>query len=522
MKRLSGFSFLALACAALFGFAVHQTWAAESMGPEARKACLALKRQSLPDTRITLVEAISPKKPWPYPKSMLPYFMQPGVDLTVKVPFCRTAGVIEKEINFEVWLPAQWNGKFMGVGNGGYSGVLNYAFMGSVIGRGYATATTDTGHVTPKSYFDIDWIAGHPQRVVDFNHRAQHLLADRAKKIVAAFYGEETKHAYFTGCSTGGWQGLTEAQKYPDDYEGIISGAPAHNVLRRETRRFWTAKLAEAEPAGNLGEPEIALLAKSAVERCDPQDGVTDGIISDPERCDYDPKMVQCKRGETANCLTRAQVKRARLVYGPAKTKKGLTLYPGSSYGTAPWSPFSGDANTMPTAEPPAFLMTRELVGELPFTLATFDIDRDVPWLDEKVGAAFDSINPDLSAFAGRGGKLILYHGWSDPGLSPYSTVGYYKSVRAEMGRKSVNKFLRLFMAPGMGHCSGGPGPDSFDMVLALETWVEKGEAPETVLASKITDDLKVDRTRPLCAYPKVAKYKGAGSTDDASSFVCK
>jgi len=524
MKRTIGYALAALACAAVFGFAASENWAAtEGIGPEAREACGALKRLSLPDTRITLAEAVSPKKLWPYPKSIFSAILPPGAKGGVEVPFCRVAGVIEKEVNFEVWLPAQWNGKLMGVGNGGFSGALNYTGMGAVIGRGYATATTDTGHVTPTDFFDDAWIAGHPQRVIDFGHRGHHLLAVTAKKIVAAFYGEEAKHAYYSGCSSGGWQGLTEAQKYPDDYDGIIAGAPANNYVRLGTRSLWSAKLAADDPPGSIGDNETSLLVKAAVARCDAKDGVTDGVIGDPERCDFDPKQIQCKKGETASCLTTAQVKRARLIYGPAKTAKGLSLYPGNAYGAAPFAPFPlpGSANALAAGEPTIMKMARALEGEPPFTAATFDPDRDIPWLDEKIGPVLSSADPDLSKFAERGGKLILYHGWNDALLSPYNTVGYYKSVRAEMGRKATDKFARLFMAPGMEHCAGGPGPDSFDTVAALEAWVEKGEAPETIAAAHLTNG-KVDRTRPLCAYPKVAKYKGSGSTDDAANFVCR
>jgi feruloyl esterase len=525
MKRSLGYWLLALAGAALLGLGASQSGrAAEGMGPEAREACAALKTLPLTFTRITMAEAIAPKKLWPYPKSIFSAILPPGAKAGVEVPFCRVAGTIEKEINFEVWLPVQWNGKFMGVGNGGYSGALNYTTMGAVIGRGYATASTDTGHKTPTDFFDEAWIAGHPLRVLDFGHRGHHLVAVIAKKIVAAFYGEEAKHAYFTGCSSGGWQGLTEAQKYPEDYDGIIAGAPANNFVRLQTRGFWLAKHAASEPAGSLGEKELSLLVKSAVARCDAKDGVTDGIIGDPEACDFDPKQLQCKKGETAECLTAAQVKRARLIYGPAKSAKGLALYPGNAYGTAPFAPFPlpGSANP-PAADNPALMkMTRELVGEPPFTAATFDPDRDIPWLDEKIGPVLSSADPDLSAFAARGGKLILYHGWSDALLSPYNTIAYYKSVRAEIGRKATEKSVRLFMAPGMAHCAGGPGPDRFDMVAALEAWVEKGETPERIIAESWREDLTVARSRPLCAYPKVAKYTGQGSTDDAANFVCK
>lgn len=514
---------VALAGAALMGLAASQGGrAVDGMGFEARDACLALKRASFPDTRLTLVEAVEPKGLWPYPKSIFTAILRPGDKGGVEAPFCRVAGVIEKEIAFEIWLPVHWNGKLMNVGNGGFSGALNYAGMGGAIARGYATASTDTGHTTPTDFFDDSWVAGHPQRVIDFGHRGHHLLAVTSKKIAAAFYNEAPKRAYFSGCSSGGWQGLTEAQKYPEDYDGIIAGAPANNFVRLQTRGFWNARLAADDPAGNIGDTEIDLLVKSAVARCDAKDGVTDGIIGDPERCDFDPKQLQCKRGAREGCLTPAQVRYARLLYGPAKTAAGLTLYPGNAYGAPPWWALLGATNALPANEPMIMKATRELAGEVPFTPASFDSDRDIPWLEARIGPVLSSIDPDLSAFAARGGKLILYHGWNDPGLSPYNTIGYYKSVQDKMGRKETERFARLFMAPGMEHCAGGPGPDRFDMVAALEAWVERGEAPERIIAERWREDLSVERSRPLCAYPKVAKYTGKGSTDDAANFVCK
>ena len=480
------------------------------------ETCVQMAALKLPTTRITSADYVTPDPFWPLPPSPFDAFAGPNPGVS-GAAFCRVAGVIEKEIAFEVWLPAEWNGRFQGVGNGALTGALNYPAMASALAAGFATASTDTGHHTEAGGFDSSWIPGHPQRVTDFGYRGHHLMAVTAKKIVAAFYHQPAKYAYFNGCSSGGWQGLTEAQRFPEDYDGIIAGAPAINFVKLQTRPLTLARLSQAHPDGDLTAAQKKAIPAAAIARCDEADAVKDGVINDPQACDFDPSDLACKAGGSGgDCLTPAQVARAQAMHGRLRSPGGLSLYPGFAYGTQLDFSFS-EADDAATRVPAVLLMA----ADLKIPPESFDADRDVPRLEQAVGAILDSTNPDLKAFRDRGGKLIVYHGWADPLLSPYSSIDYYQSVATQMGPKPIDGFYRLFLAPGMAHCRGGPGPDKFDAVAAIQDWVEKGQAPAVMVAAHLTDG-KVDRTRPLCPYPQVAKYNGSGSTDDAANFTCK
>ncbi len=480
----------------------------------AATSCESLKTLQLPATRVTLAESITPNPEWKYPPSVFNGAPIPGPRST-GVPFCRVGLVIEKQINVEVWLPRDWNGNFQGVGNGGLAGGINYLAMGTALAHGFATASTDTGHQT-QGFFDTDWIPGHPQQVIDFGHRAHHLMAEAGKKVTTAYYGKPLTHAYYSGCSSGGWQGLTEAQKYPADYDGIVAGAPANNFVRLQAHGILTAQMALRDPQGNLSPGMGQLFVKAATAKCDAIDGVQDGVIDDPRKCNFDAAALQCKVGETANCLTPPQVIRAKALYGPATSAGGLRLYPGLAWGAPPVTVIPGlDPNSPQT---PAIVLM--LPTKPDWDTQTFDADRHIPMLEKQLDADLGATQTNLSAFRKHGGKLILYHGWADQLLSPYNTIDYYEGVRKTAGAAHADEFVRLFMEPGMAHCAGGPGPDAFDAVDAMVKWVEHGTAPEQIVASHSTAG-QVDRTRPLCPYPKVAKYKGSGSTDAAASFVC-
>ena len=472
--------------------------------------CAALARLSLPDVRITTAEAIPGGTRWAFPPS--PFNIFAGLNAATDRPFCRVVGTIGREIGFELWLPPEWNGRFLGVGNGGYTGAINYPAMGLGLSRGFAAASTDTGHQTPIGFFDDSWVAGHPDRVENFGHRAHHLLADRAKRIVRAFYGRPAEFAYYDGCSSGGWQGLTEAQCYPADYDGIVAGAPANNFIRLQTRAFWLDSLARANPAGNLGAAEIGLLNAAVLAQCDPADGVRDGIMSDPQGCGFDPGSLLCRPGQSGQCLSQAQVDRARMVYGPHRTPAGLALYPGNAWGVPP---VIANIPGIRLQEP--LLMRMIPAAERRWTAVSFDPDRDIPPLEARYGASLGAWNPDLHPFAARGGRLIVYHGWTDPLLSPWNSIAYWEAVNARMGAANVSGFYRLFMVPGMDHCRGGAGPDRFDALTAVMAWRERGQAPERLLASTANGA----RSRPLCPYPQVARYSGTGSSDDAAAFQC-
>jgi feruloyl esterase len=474
--------------------------------------CAGLLTLRLPDTRITTAEEIPGGTRWAFPPS--PFNLFVGLNANTDRRFCRVVGVIEREIRFEVWLPPEWNDRFLGVGNGGYTGAINYPSLGLGLARGFATASTDTGHQTPTGFFDASWVAGHPDRVENFGHRAHHLLAGRAKQIVRAFYGRPANFAYYDGCSSGGWQGMTEAQRYPADYDGIVAGAPANNFVRLQTRAFWLDSLARANPAGNLGRGEIALISSAAMAQCDPADGVRDGIMSDPQGCGFDPGSLLCRPGQTGSCLTQAQVERARLVYGPRRTARGLALYPGNAWGVPPIATLPGVSLDEP------MLMQAMPAAERRWTALTFDSDRDIPSLEARYGASLGAWNPDLRPFAARGGKLIVYHGWADGLLSPWNSIAYWEAANGRMGARNVSGFYRLFMAPGMDHCRGGPGPDRFDALEAVMAWRERGQAPERLIASGGSAP-GGPRTRPLCPHPQVARYSGTGSVNDAASFRC-
>ena len=476
--------------------------------------CTGLKSLELADVRISLAEDINGGGTWLFPPSV--FNVLAGPNPGTNASFCRVKGVIEKEIGFEVWLPKEWNDRFQGVGNGGFSGGLNYPAMNAAVTRGFATASTDTGHVTPDHMFDVSWIRGHPDRVENFGHRAHHLLAVTAKKIIAAYYGKGPKKSYYMGCSSGGWQGLTEAQKYPDDYDGIVAGAPANNFVRLQSRDFWVNAMKRANPQGMFGKPEVELLIAAAYAKCDPVDGVKDGIISHPRSCNFTAQELVCREGQAEGCLTKAQADLADKLYGPETTEKGLSVYPGNAYGVTPflWVPVIDQKLALTEIITP---------DQRNWTPETFDPDRDIPELEDRLSDSLSAWKTDLSSFKERGGKLITYHGWTDPWLSPYNTVDYFLQVRKTMGADRQDQFFRLFMVPGMDHCRGGVGPDRFDMIGAIMKWVEEGKAPDQVIASGVEKESgAVIRTRPLCPYPQVAVYNGEGDTDQASSFACR
>jgi len=486
-------------------------------------SCDALKNASFKDTRIESVEEIHPNPTWEFPKSIFNGLAKtdPTGTLNVKdTPFCRVVAVIEKEIKFELWLPDDWNGKYQQVGNGAYTGDINYPTMGGALAKGYATASTDVGHDSMGNAFSTEWMVGHKQRVIDFGYRAHHLVSEIAKQMVGAYYGKKPAQSYFVGCSSGGWQALTEVQKYPNDFDGVVAGAPAHNFVRLNLRGTITAQMSLNDPAGDLSAAQTKMIAAAALKRCDPKDGVTDGVISDPMHCDFDPKQLECKAGESGDsCLTAAQVDRAKALYGPIKSKGGIDLYPGPTVSAALAPSFPAKPDAPALAGPlgnalSAFGYTKKL------TLATFDADRDIPEMDKLMGPVMSSMNPDISKFIARGGKIVGWQGWGDPAISPYNTLHYYGMVQKKTGKK-MDDFYRIFFVPGMGHCgAGATGANSFDMVAALENWVEKGVAPTRIESAREVDG-KVAMTRPLCMYPEVPKYTGSGSTDDAKNFKC-
>jgi feruloyl esterase len=386
------------------------------------------------------------------------------------------------------------------------------------VSRGYAVAATDTGHPGASGSFALE----HPEQLVDFAYRAVHEMTVEAKAIVNAFYGSRPRRSVWTGCSSGGREGLVEAQRFPDDYDGIIAGAPANAWTHLAASTVWIAQATLMEQAGYLSRAQVKLLHDAALDACDTTDGVRDGVIGDPTRCHFDPQILQCRsEDDLPGCLTPAQVNAARKIYGgPKNPRTGQSIFPGLEPGSElGWGELAGGPKLGSSADD----HFKYVVFKNPrWDFRTFDFDRDVALADQIDGGMINAVDPRITAFAARGGRLLLYHGWSDPLIAPRSTVDYYADVVAALGDSNkATESVRLFMAPGMDHCGGGAGASGFDMLAALERWLESGKPPESVIASHSRDGV-VDRTRPLCPYPLAAQYKGAGDPDDAVNFACQ
>jgi feruloyl esterase len=439
-----------------------------------------------------------------------------------KLPaYCRVAATLrptsDSEIKIEVWLPeaAAWNGKFKGTGNGGWGGAIEPGELAGAVQRGYAAASTDTGHTGGSASFAM----GHPEKLVDFGYRSVHEMTVAAKALIAAFYGESQKLAYFEGCSSGGRQALMEAQRFPDDYDGIVAGSATNNWTKMMFGRIWVGQATLSDAASYIPPAKYPVIHRAALAACDAMDGVKDGVIDEPTKCRFDPGVLACKEGDGPDCLTQAQVEAARKIYTPAKNPRtGEQIFPPMERGSElVWGRLAGGPGPIQLADD----HFKYVVFEDPkWDFRTLNFDGDVAKAMKKDGGVLSAVNADLRPFFARGGKLIQYHGWTDQQVMPENSINYYKSVVAAVGEARVSASYRLFMAPGMNHCGGGDGPNKFDMLSALEAWREGGKAPDAVVASHATDG-KVDRTRPLCAYPEVAKYKGSGSTDEAANFAC-
>jgi feruloyl esterase len=468
-----------------------------------------------------------------------PTFTPPGGGALARLPeFCRVVAVTKPAVRFEVWLPlTTWNGKFQGVGNGGTAGIISYAALATGIRAGYATASTDTGHVS-KDSADSSWALGRPDLVADFGHRGLHVMTENGKRLTAALYQSPPARSYYVGCSKGGQQGLMEAQRYPADYDGIVAGAPAQNATRSYLAgHLWAALATERDPESYIPAPKIAVLSRAVTAACDANDGVTDGVIDDPRRCQFDPASLVCKAGQDpASCFTPKQATAVKQIYAGAVDSKGQRLYPGYMPGAESGS--GGTWERYVTGNGPLSARHLQLAdgflkyvvfGDPKYDFRSFNYDRDLPAALAKLSPLIDAMDPDLRPLRQRGAKLLVYHGWNDPSIPVLNSIDYYESVVSTinpgMNRQAAlaatQAFYRMFLVPGMQHCSGGPGTDNFDMLAALENWVEKGIAPDSIVATHRTDG-RVDRSRPLCPYPQVAVYSGTGSTADAANFKCQ
>jgi len=470
---------------------------------------------------------------------------------TVTIPnlpsFCRVRGVskpsADSDIRFEVWLPqpASWNRKFLSTGEGGFAGQLNYqrngtdAAMDEHLRRGYATASTDTGHLASEQF----WGVGHPEKAADYLYRAKHVTTVAAKAIVATYYGGAPEHSYFNSCSNGGRQGLIEAQRYPEDFDGLIIGAPWNFQSHSNAGFVWNAQ-ALAAPGAAIPAEKLPAITAAVVAACDKDDGAADGLVADPRTCKFDPRSLTCKGADGNGCLTAPQVAALEKIYqGPRNPRSGESIFPGF----APGSEAGWTGMVRPTA-PGAGLMVyfSNLVYQNPeWDLRSFNFDSDMSHTDETVGRLGNATSTDYSGAMRRGVKIIQYHGWNDQTLQPAYSPQYYDQVaKANGGLDKTQDFYRLFMVPGMNHCSGGIGASSFggvgqqippvrdaahDMQTALENWVENGTAPAQFIGTKFTDNEAATRTvkftRPVCLYPAVPRYKGSGDPNDAANFAC-
>ncbi|HTV50360.1 MAG TPA: tannase/feruloyl esterase family alpha/beta hydrolase [Steroidobacteraceae bacterium] len=491
----------------------------------AQGRCQALAHARLPQTTITLAQLVPAGGFQPPHPFSLAGPQQPSY--AALPAFCRIAAEVRPAkgsvIRFELWLPAAgWNGKFLGVGNGGYSGEIWYPAMIEPLTRGYATASTDTGHQGAAD--DASFALDHPEKWIDFAYRAVHEMTLQSKALVRAFYTQPAKLAYWSGCSTGGRQGLMSAQRYPTDFDGIIAGAPANYMTHLSAQGVWAAQALHRDPGSLISPSKLQALHQAVLKACDALDGVSDGVLEDPRRCQFDPEDIACRPGSNGpQCLTSAQLDAVRALYSPVRNPRTKQLiFPGMMFGSeAGWA--GGIGPDKAQTSPLITGIFRFVVFMDPhWDYMMMNFDSDIAQADMSDAALANAIDPRLQPFFARGGKLIQYHGWADPGISPLNSIDYYESVaRQNGGEARLADRYRLFMVPGMDHCRGGDGTDQFDMLSALEGWVEHHQAPEQILASRVRDG-KVDRTRPLCPYPKVASYKGSGSTDDAANFLCK
>lgn len=480
----------------------------------AERACRALENLDLPQTSI--VATLRRAGRFDVPAG-------PGTPATTpELPaFCRVRGVVDPAVQFEVWLPMPnaWNGRFEAVGGGGFAGILSYGAMVPAVTAGYVTASTDTGHES----HDLEWLYDRGQ-LIDYGYRAVHEMTVRAKALIAAFYRKGPDYSYFNGCSTGGRQGLMEAQRFPEDYDGIVSGAPVNYFVATHYTQLWVSLAAKPESDESiLTRQDLELVNRQVIAQCDAIDGVVDGVLEDPRVCEFEPGVLQCSAHSAAPCLSPEQVGALRKIYeGPKHPRTGAVLHPSLvPGGETGWSLVTDEG----LAVFPKEYLGRSVMGRSPWDWRAFDFERDAVLAAERTGAILDATDPDLTAFRAAGGKLIVYHGWNDQVIFPESSIAYYEAVAKELapgrGADGIDDFMRLYMVPGMMHCRGGAGTDQFDLQALIERWVEGGEAPDRVEARRVVDG-NVTRTRPLCPYPETAHYDGSGSTDDAANFVCR
>ncbi|MBN2244084.1 MAG: tannase/feruloyl esterase family alpha/beta hydrolase [Acidobacteria bacterium] len=501
------------------GFFLLAGFAFVSIPAAAQQTCESLKSLEIPNVTITSVTSGGPGYELPG---------QAGATgelpaRKIQAPFCRieafSAPSADSRIGIEVWLPAAagWNGKFLAAGNPGFIGSLNSAGLAGIMERGYVAAGTDTGHVDA----GFEWAVGHPEKWADWGHRAVHEMVVATKILAEKYYGRPIQYSYWNSCHNGGNQGLNEAQRYPDDFDGIVASDPAFWITRLQPGSLyisWVALKDGVEGPGYIPTEKLAVINRAALDACDMNDGLDDGLITDPPHCDFDPATIQCAGPDEPSCLTAGQVQTARKIYAGARFKDGTPIYSGFEPGSElTWSfmiekePFSVNLNYF-----------KGMVFEDPdWDWRTFDADRDTKLGIERTAKYVDGNNPDLRPFKESNGKLIIVSSWNSLALPPRQVAEYYRSVEKAMGgAERTRDFARLFSIPGAGGCVVG---ENFKAFEALQEWVEEGKAPDRIIYGQTDSGRggKVYRTRPVCAYPDLPRYKGSGDINDAANFTC-
>lgn len=523
------FSLALLGSAAMGMVAVAAMSPAQTAAASAPGTCEALTGMKVAGGKITAAFQVRPGE------TIVTEVGKPG--LPASAAFCRVQAVMtptaRSEIKVEVWLPegAAWNGKLLGSGNGGYGGTITLPglTMRGGVAKGYAATGSDMGHAVTGDV-DAKWALNEPEKIIDFGHRANHVAAVFAKQVIETYYPKPLAASYFHGCSDGGREALNEAQHYPADYDAIIAGAPANPWTKLMSAFMADHIAAFGKPESAIPNAKLKLLQTAALAKCDAKDGVTDGVIDDPRTCGFDPAVLQCKAGDAADCLTKAQVDTAKALYRGSVDARGKSLFPGTMPGAEAVQGTWDLWLTGPNAQHGRFATEffRYMVhSNANWQPTDFNPVTDPKLATQKFGNTLDA-GTDLRAFYKRGGKLMLYHGWYDAAIPPGNTINYFNGLRAKAPREAASS-VRLFMVPGMSHCLGGPGANVFDALETLDKWKQGGAAPERIIATRYDNAFfgylglpaKALGTRPLCAYPKVAKWNGSGSTDDAANFAC-
>jgi hypothetical protein len=540
------FSFWSAGAIAAFAQANAQDAATSPAGPSSNSTqgpCERLLALALPHTTITAAHT--------EPAGLVQVPQGPSMEAPARCVVRAIARpTSDSEITIEVWLPLQgWNKRYQQTGNGGWAGTIQVANLAYATQRGYAAANTDTGH---QGGLDASFAVGHPEKLIDYGYRAIHETTETAKAVITAFYGQKASRSYFNGCSDGGREALMEAQRFPEDFDGILAGAPANNGTRQTASFLWDMEALTSTPGSAILPIKLPAIHAAVLAACDAKDGVRDGLISDPRACHFDPSVLTCKGTDGPECLTKPQAEALAKIYaGPHNPVTGAQEFPGFEPGTETsqnswggWIIADTPQKSIQYIYGTDFYKDAVFEGT-PWSLQTMDHDRDIAFGKEKVGAVVDATNPDLRTFRDHGGKLIQYHGWGDAAVAPMSSILYYEEVGAFLAKypdprsaklQSELDFYRLFMVPGMGHCAKGLGPVDFgqpgatstegrgdperDILAALVQWVESGVAPERLVGvGPAPTDPSKQLSRPLYPYPKMTHYKGQGDPNAATSF---